>query len=86
MHVFKFTEDFRDSLQVLAPETQEQIKNKLGWYAHCQNPLLLAKKLRGCSGIYRLRAGDYQAIFRLEGHTYVFLLVKYRKDIYKGLQ
>lgn len=85
MHVFEFTEGFRDSLKVLTPEMQEQIRGKLGFYALCENPFLFAKKLQGLPGIYRLRIGDYRAVFRFEKAVYIFLVVKHRKDIYRGL-
>lgn len=85
MCVFAFTEKFKESLRALTPEIQEHIKSKLGFYELCENPFLFAKKLQGFPGIYRLRVGDYRAVFRVEGSVYVFLVVKHRKDIYRGL-
>lgn len=82
---FKFTKEFRDALHELSPDVQKCIKDKLGFFASCENPLLFAKRLKGLKGVYRFRIGDYRAVFRVERSTFVFLIVKNRKDVYQGL-
>ena len=41
------------------------------------------KKLKGSRNEYRLRVGDYRAIFELEGRTVTVYAVGNRKDIYR---
>ncbi len=41
------------------------------------------KKLKGSSNEYRLRVGDYRALFTLEGKTVTIYAVGTRKDIYR---
>ena len=41
------------------------------------------KKLKGSRNEYRLRIGDYRALFELEGHTVTVYAVGNRKDIYR---
>ena len=41
------------------------------------------KKLKGSRNEYRLRAGDYRALFELEGRTATVYAVGDRKEIYR---
>ena len=41
------------------------------------------KKLKGSSNEYRLRVGDYRALFALESRTVTIYAVGARKDIYR---
>jgi mRNA interferase RelE/StbE len=41
------------------------------------------KKLKGSRNEYRLRVGDYRALFELEGRTATVYAVGNRKDIYR---
>ncbi len=41
------------------------------------------KKLKGSTNEYRLRIGDYRAIFELEGRRAIVYAIGARKDIYK---
>lgn len=82
---FEFTKEFRDAFLELSPDVQECIKDKLEFFASCENPLLFAKRLKGMRGVYRFRIGDYRAVFRVERTTFVFLIVKNRKNVYQWL-
>ena len=41
------------------------------------------KKLKGSINEYRLRVGDYRAIFELEGRRVIVYAIGLRKDIYR---
>jgi len=41
------------------------------------------KKMKGYHNEYRLRIGDYRAIFELEGHRVTVYALGLRKDIYR---
>jgi mRNA interferase RelE/StbE len=41
------------------------------------------KKLKGSRNEYRLRVGDYRALFELEGRVVTVYAVGHRKDIYR---
>lgn len=85
MYQFLLTDDFLESLEQLDPSVQGLIKTKLRWFASSENPLPLAKKLRGYKDLYRFRVGHYRLIFRLSKKSIILLLVKNRKDVYMGL-
>jgi len=55
--------------------------------AQCAGPTKLSpkcqKKLKGFKNKYRLRAGNYRALFELEGTCLVVYDVGDRKDIYE---
>jgi mRNA interferase RelE/StbE len=44
-----------------------------------------SKKLKNGNGRYRIRAGDYRVIYRLEDDQLVILVIKigHRRDVYK---
>lgn len=85
MFEFAITDDFRKSLEQLDKRMQESIRSKLGFLSELKNPLRFAKRLTSYKDIFRFRAGDYRMVFRLEKRKIVLLLVKHRKDVYKGL-
>lgn len=82
---FLATPDFVKSLQKLDKIPQEHVKEQLKFFSEHDNPLLLAKKLRGYKDIFRFRVGNYRVIFRLQQKTIFLLLVRHRKDVYEGL-
>jgi mRNA interferase RelE/StbE len=68
--------------------TARRIIAKLRTYEASDDPLALAKPLRGdFVGAYRYRIGDYRAIFEVhEDGTVVILTIiriKHRKDVYR---
>ena len=46
-----------------------------------------AKKLSGMGELYRLRAGDYRIVYKIENDKLIVLIVRiaHRKDVYRGL-
>ncbi|MBI5413058.1 type II toxin-antitoxin system RelE/ParE family toxin [Candidatus Peregrinibacteria bacterium] len=85
MFEFLITPDFTKSLEKLDFEIQKQIKEKLIYLSDQENPLFLAKRLKGYKNIFRFRAGDFRIVFRLSQKKIFLLLVKHRKDIYENL-
>lgn len=85
MFEFLFDPQFLKSIKKLDEAIQVEIRQKLQFLSEQENPLLLAKKLKGYRGIFRFRAGDYRIAFRLSKRKIILLLVKHRKHIYEGL-
>ena len=83
MSTFEFTKEFRESLHALPCDVQEFVKEKLGFYASCEHPLLLAKKLKGIKDVYRFRIGDYRVIFDVSGTIITILNLGHRREIYR---
>lgn len=44
------------------------------------------EKLAGHEGLYRIRAGDYRAVYEKDGDTLMILLLGDRKQIYRILR
>ncbi len=76
MYQFLWTDDFLESLHELEKITQESVKAKIRWLASLENPLVLAKKLRGYKNLFRFRIANYRLVFRLSKQDIVLLLVK----------
>lgn len=85
MATFEFTAEFLSSFHSLPVDTQKFIKEKLFFYSQQENVYTWARKLKGYSDIYLLRCGEYRAVFQKKGSTFLFLLVKHRKDVYRDL-
>ena len=72
------------TLSKLPKSVQKRILQKLNSIFKNSNPLVFAKKLDSFEyGDYRLRMGDYRAIFDVKDNTAYFLKFGHRKDIYK---
>lgn len=78
------TEEGVKTLSLLPKLIQKRILVKLDFIFKNSNPLSFAKKLEYFEyGDYRIRIGDYRAIFDVENDTAKILKVGHRKDIYK---
>ena len=78
------TEEGIKTLALLPKLIQKRILNKLDFIFKSSNPLSFAKKLKYFEyEDYRMRIGDYRAIFDVEKGTAYFLRFGHRKDIYK---
>lgn len=85
MFEFFATSEFSHALEELEITAQEFVREKLRSLEKIENPLLLAKRLKGYKNIFRFRAGNYRMVFRLEKQKIILLTVKDRRDIYEGL-
>jgi len=79
---FQVSQSFLKDLKKLDEKLQERIKAKLKQISVVENPLILAKKLKGYKNIYRFRVGNFRIIFSLDQNTITFEAVDHRKDIY----
>jgi mRNA interferase RelE/StbE len=62
--------------------TRQRIAAKLRECA--ENPTVVARNLRDARiGTWRLRIGDYRAVFDIDGETLVVLRLGHRRDIYR---
>lgn len=88
MEVYKLhlTEDAEKDLAALDPVVATRIADKLKWFTAQENPLHFAVRLTGFWGKYRFRIGDYRAIFRIDNHGAIIILiilrVKHRREVY----
>lgn len=46
-----------------------------------------SRGIRGSGDLFRVRAGDYRIVYRIEGETLVVLIVRigHRRDVYRNL-
>lgn len=78
-----FTRAAARSLSRMPKPTEDLIRQKLGLYA--QDPASLAnnvKALRGAGDRYRLRVGDWRAVFTIEADRIIVHAVGPRSSIY----
>lgn len=85
MHI---TDHASDDLDQLDNTIREYILKKLYWFVAQTNPLWFAKRLRGgLFGHYRFRIGDYRAIFDVDNHGAITILVilriRHRREVYE---
>ena len=75
------TEEVKATLRTLPSELRREIGHKLFLLEDDLGGNV--KKLKGSRNEYRLRIGDYRALFELEGRTITVYAVGPRKDIYR---
>jgi mRNA interferase RelE/StbE len=74
----------RKQLENLDPDIREKIKEKITKLKDGLSTELDIKKLRGYKNHYRLRVGEYRALFIIQaGYTIVVYAVLPRKKAYK---
>jgi len=83
-YTLRFTEKTADNLKRLDKTVVRRILSKLEWLAENAATIPHAPLSGDWSGFYRLRVGDYRAIYRLDhsGHLIVVEIVGHRSDIY----
>jgi mRNA interferase RelE/StbE len=77
-----------DEIKKLGKKTAKRVLDKIKFFSQQKDPLSFAKKLENPRfGTYRFRIGDYRAIFDIDRHGNITILlilsVKHRKDVYK---
>jgi mRNA interferase RelE/StbE len=87
MHKVIFTSTADKQLRKLTKPVQKLIVKKikeLDVSMHVNNNI---KKLSGVHDLYRLRVGDYRAIYKIINEELIVLILKigHRKDIYRNL-
>ena len=75
------TDEVKAKLRTMPPGLRREIGHKL--FLLEEDLSGNVKKLKGYVNEYRLRMGDYRAIFELEGHRVTVYAVGQRKDIYR---
>ena len=75
------TDEVKARLHALPLALRREIGHKL--FLLEEDPAGDVKKLKGSRNEYRLRAGDYRALFELEGRTATVYAVGDRKEIYR---
>ncbi len=86
-HVIELTKSAIRDLRSIERSTQNRILDKLEYYATQNNPLQYATNLKNHQvGSYRFRIGNYRAIFDIDHHGNITILlilrIKHRKDAY----
>ena len=75
------TDEVKAKLRAMPPALRREIGHKL--FLLEEDLSGNVKKLKGSTNEYRLRLGDYRAIFELEGRRVTVYAVGQRKDIYR---
>lgn len=72
-------------MKKLPRDLQERVAKKLDFWVGSGIPLNFADTLTDYDlGSYRFRVGHYRVIFDVEEETIVVLLVRHRKESYRG--
>lgn len=85
MYEFFVSRDFERCLDALDEQARKQIREKLVYLKKLENPLTHARPLKGYKDIFRFRSGTYRIVFQVKKRQIILLLVKDRKDVYRGL-
>jgi len=83
MRLLKFTADARGDLAKLDQSTARQIYKKLGWPAE-NFDLIAPEPLTGeWKGVYKLRVGDYRALYTFDNIQLIVHFIRHRREVYK---
>lgn len=85
IYLLDFSEEGRDSIASLNKEVQKKVFKKLKWFILNINSLYLLPLKGEYSGLFKLKIGDYRAIYDIDHSRKVITVHKvgHRKDIYK---
>ena len=81
-----YTKSVQKQLNKLSDKIFLQISTKIRQLsANPYSPFLDVKKLKDLEDEYRLRAGDYRIVYKIENGQFVILIISvaHRKDVYK---
>lgn len=83
---YKITEEGLKTLSKLPKLVQRKILDKLDFVFDSKNPLKFCKRLSGEEfGGYRIRIGNYRALFDIKRNLAKFLKFGHRRNFYKWL-
>lgn len=71
------------NLNTLDPVIRERILTKAGWLAENLKDIIPEKLHRELNGLYKLRVGDYRAIYSISQNIISIETVGHRRDVYK---
>jgi mRNA interferase RelE/StbE len=84
MRLLKFTVEAKAGLAKLDTPTARQILKKIGWLAE-NFELLAPEPLTGeWKGVYKLRVGDYRALYTYDQKQLVIHFIRHRREVYKS--
>lgn len=80
-----FDRDVEKDLARLPKKVVKNVLKKVMSLAHQPHPGQ-SLKLAGTTGLYRLRIGDYRAVYLIDDHmkNVTIYHVRHRKDVYRG--
>lgn len=81
----KWTEDAIKDLEKLDKPVAQRVIRKISWL--CNNFERVSPEPLGgeFKGTYKLRIGDWRAIYTMEGQVLIIQFIGHRKEIYKTL-
>jgi mRNA interferase RelE/StbE len=83
MRLLKFTAVAREELAKLDKPTARQVYKKLIWLAE-NFDLIAPEPLTGeWKGVYKLRVGDYRALYTFDNTRFIVHFIRHRNNVYK---
>jgi mRNA interferase RelE/StbE len=79
----EWTDDAIEDLQKLDKPIEKRILNKISWFSRHFNIITPEPLSKDLSGTFKLRIGDWRAIYTIEADTIVIQAVGHRKEVYK---
>ena len=83
MRLLKFTEEAKEDLAKLEIPTARQVFSKLCWLADNFDSLSPEPLIGDLKGIYKLRVGDYRALYSFDKAQLSVHFVRHRREMYK---
>jgi mRNA interferase RelE/StbE len=84
MRTLMFTTDAKEDLAKLDKTTARQIFAKLHWLTENFDSLSLEPLAGDLKGIYKLRVGDYRALYTFDKQQLIVHFVRHRREVYKS--
>lgn len=78
-----FSKSCLKALRKLPTDELVQIALRLGRYAESAEAVVDIKALKGEDNVFRLRHGDYRAVFEIRESEMHIIRIAHRKDVYE---
>ena len=81
----KFTQDTLDQMASFDRSVAQQVLKKLGWFSENFEQATHLPLTGALKGIYKLRAGDYRALYTFDRDVQEIVVhaVRHRREVYK---
>jgi mRNA interferase RelE/StbE len=83
LHKVEWTQDAIEDLQKLDKPIAKRILNKISWFSHHFNNITPEPLSGDLTGTFKLRIGDWRALYTIKIDMIVIEAIGHRRDVYK---
>jgi mRNA interferase RelE/StbE len=83
MRLLEFTEEAKKDLAKLEKSTARQVFSKLRWLVENFDSLSQEPLTGDLKGFYKLRIGEYRALYTFNRTQFIVHFIRHRREVYK---